>query len=233
MTGAGSHHRPPFRSRRRRRGHFVNTRGRMTRTFQALDRTDLEEIRHLALVELDRFLNAAGFPPGEYRRYVDRLIAVCVAQGTAQHLLDLHETSQFDNEVFISHDKIKAKGLRVLADGRVINGIKDIDVWFFFRRDDGLPIPNARHCRKSETAELQSLGERRLDFMKKGIAAGVLKEAGPGDPRDSIRAYLRTTAHGRRFLSRKSMVGLYPEAIFDQVVWATRRLTRGWSGPVG
>src|SRR3989442_12478075 len=123
----------------------------MSRIFQSLSRSDLEELREHALTELDRFLTRAGDPAGKFRRYEHRLIAICLGQGTAQHFVDLQAPSVFDNEVVVSSEKIAAKSHKVLPSGQVISGIKDIDVWFFFEHDDAVPIPNVRHCRKSVT----------------------------------------------------------------------------------
>ena len=175
---------------------------------------------------MDRFLNAAGTPPGKYSRYADRLIAICLAQGTAQHLVDhLNDSSAFDNEVFVSQTEIRDKGFRVLPNGRVIYGIKDIDVFFFFREDENLPLPNNRHLRKSVVADLRALGERRLDFMKKGISESILVKATGGHTHELARAYLRESLHGRRYLSKKSLIGLYPETVFCLPIWRTKHST--------
>lgn len=42
-----------------------------------------------------------GSPPGKYSRYTSRLIAICLAQGVAQHLVDLDVTDVYDNEVAV------------------------------------------------------------------------------------------------------------------------------------
>ena len=200
----------------------------MPRTFQKLEQDDMQEVRRHAFLELDRFLNVAGTPPGKYSRYADRLLAICLAQGAAQHLIDLEVgAAAFDNEVRVSLLEIRDKGLCVSPTGRVISGIKDVDVLFFFREDEDLPLTNNRHLRKSVVANLGSLGKRRLDFMKKGMAESILAKAESDHPRDTTRAYLRESRHGRRYLARKSLIGLYPEAIFCQPVWRTRRLASG------
>ena len=104
----------------------------MNRIFQRLSSNDLEKIREYALEELQRFLTYAGNPQGKYRRYENRLIAICLGQGAAQHFIDLQELSVFDNEVKLEQKKIQEKGYKVDSNGKVISGIKDIDVWFFF-----------------------------------------------------------------------------------------------------
>jgi hypothetical protein len=196
----------------------------MDRTFGRLDVANLHEVRHYTLSEVDRFLNVAGTPPGKYLRYADRLIGVCLAHGAAQHFVDLQSAGTFDNEVSVSRAEINRKGFRVLRNGRVINGINDLDVYFFFRQDEILPIPN-RYRRKSLMVNLEALGERRLDFMRKGIPESVLTQAASDHPRDIIRAYIQESHHGRHYLSKKSLIGLHPDALFGQLAWQTRRLT--------
>ena len=180
-------------------------------------------MRQLALLELDRFLFSAGSPPGKYARYKDRLIAICLAQGAAQHLVDLEVTDAYDNEVSVDETEVRKKGFRVLSDGRVVSGIKDVDVIFFFREDMRLPLPTNRHLRKSVVADLPILGRRRLDLMKKGVPEDMLAQEGDDHPRDVVRTYLRRSRHGLRYLSLKSMIGLHPEAIFCEPLWRTRR----------
>ncbi|CAA9465829.1 MAG: hypothetical protein AVDCRST_MAG05-38 [uncultured Rubrobacteraceae bacterium] len=108
-----------------------------TRTFRRPRPDDLREVRRLALSEMERFLYAAGSPPGKYSLYADRLVAICLAQGAAQHLVDLDAASAHDNEVRVDETGVRDKGLRVLPDGRVLSGVKDLDVVFFSGRTTG------------------------------------------------------------------------------------------------
>ncbi len=195
----------------------------MSRTFQNISRIDLQEIRDHSLRELASFLNHAGNPSGKFRCYANRLIAICLGQGTAQHFIDLQGFQSFDNHVTVSPEKILEKGHRVLASGQVISGIKDIDVWFFFEHEDAVPIPNRRHCKRSWPAHFKNLGKRDLDFMKKGVAGDLVNQIPGRNPIAIVRSYLQNTPHGRDYLSRKSLVGLYPDSVFQQLFWATRR----------
>ncbi|CAA9476350.1 MAG: hypothetical protein AVDCRST_MAG05-960 [uncultured Rubrobacteraceae bacterium] len=195
-----------------------------TRTFRRPHPEDLQEVRRLALSEMERILYAAGSPPGKYSLYADRLVAICLAQGAAPHLVELDAAGAYDNEVRVDEAEVRDKGLRVLPDGRVLSGVKDLDVVFFFREDGRLPLPTNRHLRKSVVAELPTLGRRRLDFMKKGVPEGMPAQTGGDRPRDVVRAYLRRSRHGSLYLSRKSVIGLHPPGIFDERIWATRRL---------
>jgi hypothetical protein len=147
------------------------------------------------------------------------LIAICLGQGAAQHFVDLQDLSVFDNEVLVSPEKIAAKGHNVLPSGQVISGIKDIDIWFFFEHDDAIPIPNIRHCRKSVTTHFRNIGERRLDFMKKGVSETLSRQITSPNPKVIVRSYLQSTEHGQRYLSRKSLVGLYPVSVFEHLFW--------------
>ena len=146
--------------------------------------------------------------------------------------MDLQDLSVFDNEVGVSPEKIAAKDHKVLPNGQVISGIKDIDVWFFFEHDDAVPIPNVRHCRKSVTTRLRNLDERRLDFMKKGGTETLISQVTSPNPKATVRSYLQGTMHGWCYLSRKSLVGLYPVSVFEHLFWATRRFTSTSSRPV-
>ena len=197
----------------------------MTRTFQSLFGSDLEEICAQARTELDRFLTRAGNPPSKFQGYAQRLIAICLAQGTAQQFVDLQAPSVFDNEVVVSAEKIAEKGHQVFPSGQVISGIKDIDVWFFFAQDDLVPIPSRQHCKKSVTTRFKNLGERRLDFMKKGVSETLITRITNPNPKAIVRSYLQDTEHGQRYLSKKSLVGLYPASVFSEIFWATRRWT--------
>lgn len=196
------------------------------RTFQPLDQTHLEEVRLFADEELRRFLEEAGTPRGKYGGYRDQLLTVCLVQGTAQHFADTHPELPVDHEVEVDQSEIDEKGYLVAPDGRVINGVKDIDVLFFFRHNAAVPIPNRTHCMKSVWRDLAQLGPRRLDFMKKGVRPDVLV---PGDRNDVVglvRHYVQETKHGRTYLSKKSVVGLHPKSVFGRPIWTSRRLRR-------
>lgn len=193
------------------------------RTFEPLAFNALTEIRECALPELERFITEAGDPPGKFRRYEPKLIAICLCQGAAQHFVDLQDAPDFDNTVLVPGNEVDEKGYQVLPSGRVISGVNDIDVWFFFEHDEAVPIPNRRHCMKSVTASFAGLGERRVDFLKKGVRPTVMEKARSLDRFEIIRSYMRNTPHGQQYLSRKSVVGLRPDEVFGQVLWRTLR----------
>jgi hypothetical protein len=194
------------------------------RTFDPLTFDVLQEIRGCALCERDRFITQAGKQPGKFRSYATKLIAICLCQGAAQHFVDLQEPTDLDNTVFVPQDKIDEKGYQVLPSGRVISGVNDIDVCIFFEHDDGVQIRNVGHCIKTDRAAFPGLGERRVDFLKKGIRRQVIENAKSLERFEIIRSYVRNTPHGQQHLSRKSVVGLYPDEVFGHVLWRTLRL---------
>ena len=191
----------------------------MNRIFRELSSNDLAEIREYALAELKRFLTDAGTPSGKYGRYENRLIAICLGQGAAQHFVDRQELSAFDNEVKVGKEKINEKGHKIDSNGKVISGIKDIDVWFFFEQDDDLKIPD-RYRIKSIQKDFENLGKRRIDFLRKGLIR-------KGSSRETVRSYLRGNNRGGNawwYLAQKSLIGLEPASLFEEILWATKRL---------
>ena len=196
-----------------------------TRTFEAIDEQDFLEVLDFSQQELSRFLEQAGTPAAKYRGYRDRLLAVCLVQGVAQHFLDTRPDLRTDHDVQVPQSKIDEKGYRVTLDGRVINGVKDIDVIFFFRHNPHAPIPNRNHCIKSTEHNLKRPGRRRLDFMKKGVRLDALGLGVDTELAHLVHCYLAQTDHGRCYLSKKSVVGLLPPEIFARPLWASRRLT--------
>jgi hypothetical protein len=193
------------------------------RTFEHIVSEDLREIARLSLEELNRFTTKAGKPPGKYAPYLERLIAVCLCQGAAQHYVDVQNSGGFENEVLVSTSEIREKGFQTVATGQVLSGVKDVDVVFFFEYYNPIPIPPRRHCLRRVYAELPSLGRRRIDFMKRTVLPEVICSAGVREPSAIVGSYIKHTAHGQ-FLGTKSVIGLYPENIMATAIWRTRRL---------
>jgi hypothetical protein len=197
----------------------------LIRTFQNLSIEDLREIAQYGLNEFERFIKQAGCPKGKYLRYRDRLIAGCLVQGAAQHYIDLLPLANFDNICIVGENEIFEKGYKVTPEGLALSGVKDIDLIIFFHQDPLCPIPTRRHCMKSFSIDLSSLGPRRFDVMKKGVKESVLINEATATPSSAVRAYLKYTDHGRNYLAVKSVIGLFPESVFGLVIWATRRIT--------
>lgn len=160
------------------------------RLYDTLGEAHLQLIQNYAEEELRRFLLLSGNPVGRYAIYKDRLVAICLCQGAALHFID------------------------------GTTGVKDIDVWFFFRDDDRQHIRNVGNMRYSINAKVGSFGLRKLDFLKKGISKKVTEQLDSDDPADVVTAYLlHAGTDSANWLRQKAVVGLYPKSIFGQVIW--------------
>lgn len=163
------------------------------RTYEKLGGDDLQEIRQYAIEELNRFLYKVGNPEGKYKVYKKKLIAICLCQGAAQHFLD----------------------------GKT--GIRDIDVWFFFEEDANVRIPDRRNMRCSKYKSLKNIGEKKIDFLKKGIKRDIVNMSKSKKPEDILRSYLQNAnTRTSQELAKRPAVGLYPDKIFGKVVWKGR-----------
>jgi len=160
------------------------------RTYEKLGRNDLQEMRHYALKELNRFYHQVGEPPGKYKVYMGKLIAICLCQGAAQHFVD----------------------------GKT--GIKDLDIWFFFKEDENVKIPDIKNMRYSVHVSLKNIGEKRIDYLKKSVERDVIDVSESKKPEDILRSYLQNAnTHTSKELAKKSIVGLYPDKIFGKIIW--------------
>lgn len=95
--------------------------------------------------------------------------------------------------------------------------LNDLDVWFFFREHDTVKLPSFRNLGKSLAGMFPVLGPKRIDFMKKTIPLGLVVG---GDILRTIQNFLskRGTLNSE-MLRTKPVIGLYPETIFDVVLW--------------
>lgn len=190
----------------------------------------LEIIKDSALDELYRFYNSVGTPPGKYRVYEDKLIGICICQGGAQHYLDNLDLNDFDHTAYVTQQEIKnlnkkAEGVIVTSEGVVKNGIKDLDVWFFFRPDAQVPIPHKRNLCKTIALELPGIGLVDIDFLKKMIKDETIQKAKNNTPSAIILSYLHNEETSTaRELSKKSVVMLYPDVLFGEPIWKVKRV---------
>jgi hypothetical protein len=188
-----------------------------TRHFGQVPDTFLSELVEVGLNEFKRVISTMSYPPGKYRTYEDKLIAICLLQGVAQHIIDIGQETVFDNRVDLTDEDIRCKGYKVLENGRVVSGIKDVDLCLFFRASQP-PLPR-KH--KAILYEFSGLGYRRVDLIKAGIGEGILTQASTGKRADIIRAYMKHARRGIDYWSRKSAVGIYPIEIHGQRIWKT------------
>jgi len=129
------------------------------------------------------------------RLYSQRLFAVALCQGAALHYLD----------------------------GK--NGVKDFDVWSFYRAADGRPFPYRRRGvadfgdpKFGTSDDSPEYVGRRVDLIGRSIKAKDFS-----DPIVVLRNYF---AQGKtetaRLLARKSAILIEPPALLGTVVWPVR-----------
>ncbi len=130
--------------------------------------------------------------PALGRLYADRLISVALCQGAALHYID----------------------------GQ--NGIKDFDVWTFFRAHPKRPFPYRRnvHCDFGDPKFGISLDRpgftgRRVDLIGRSIP----HKRGQS-PIEAIQDYLASSRNkSPRLLARKAVIILEPARLIGRVVW--------------
>ena len=194
----------------------------VNRVYHELTEDDLLIMKRVSLHELDRFINQSGNPPGKYRVFEDKLIAVCLCQGAAQHFVEAKRFEDYDKVETISSEKIDEKDYKVLSTGDVLSGVKDIDILFFFREDKSVKIPKRRFYNKNDFASFKVFGLRRFDLMKTTIMDEVISLTTDNSPSSQVRSYLINTKHGKEHLSKASVVGLFPDDLFGKILWKTK-----------
>jgi hypothetical protein len=125
------------------------------------------------------------------RLYAGRLLLLALCQGAALHYLD------------------------------GAHGVKDLDVWAFFR--DGPPKPFPWRARWTADFGPSHLGRspadagfagRRVDILGRSIAMP------PGEsPQGAVIAWLRGGTASAAHLRRRPMIGLFPDAFFLRSIW--------------
>jgi hypothetical protein len=130
--------------------------------------------------------------PETGRLYSRRLFAVALCQGAALHYLD----------------------------GK--NGIKDFDVWSFYRANPQRPYP-ARRVGKADfgspkfgtTNGSPQYAGRKVDLIGRSLSAKSFR-----DPVAVLQAYLRGRGtQSAKCLSEKAMVLIYPPELLGRIVW--------------
>lgn len=116
--------------------------------------------------------------------YSGRLIGICLCQGAASHYLD------------------------------PTVGIKDFDLWYFYREHPDVRIPHRARRRIPN-----GLKGRPIDSLRRAIPDHVVGRS-PDDPAATIMAYLRQRdTQTKRALLKKAVIGLHPDALFGKILW--------------
>lgn len=135
--------------------------------------------------------------------YRNRRILICLCQGGARH--------------FVHRDC----------------GIKDFDVWAFFRKSSQRPFPyrwhgkrDFGHSRFGRHPDAQGFQGRWVDVFGRSITCG--NEQRPGH---CIRQWLRRTAPSPREVAKSPVVVIHPEADIGKVIWNPRPGGKGVPEP--
>ena len=93
-------------------------------------------------------------------------------------------------------------------------GIKDFDIWHFYKEDRNIGFPYRAH----KTMENGYKG-RSVDFLKRAISTELVNSCSH-NPEKCIMEYLfEKNTNTKNLLLKKAIVGLFPEEIFGKVMW--------------
>ncbi|WP_461867123.1 hypothetical protein [Thermococcus sp.] len=151
------------------------------RLYTPLTKSDLEELRRLALREHEDFFRRN---PHLTRTYHNSLVGICLCQGAASHYLNLNV------------------------------GIKDFDIWHFYIESNITKFPYRAHKRY-----VNGYKDKPIDFLKRAIPKEICDSCS-NDPKQIITKYLlEKDTNTKRLLLKKAVIGLYPDEIFDEILW--------------
>lgn len=144
----------------------------------------------------------------------------------AQHFVENQSIKEYDYIDYVDSNEIEQKGYKICNDGQVLSGIKDVDIWFFFEEDKNVKIPDIKNMKKTIVEDLPEIGRKKIDFMKKAVG----KKSDGFDssmPKESVIKYITARGTGTsKHLKRKSIIGLYPEYISGEILWAVKRVKK-------
>ncbi len=134
-------------------------------------------------------------------RFSDLLLAITLCQGAANHYAVCNALA------------------RRYFDPRK-NGVKDFGVWFFFRKEDGRTF-NPRWLQPRDLGKTKFGSNpnepryqgRRVDFL------GCSIDGNPNAIEASIVRWLRKGSRSPGELSKKAVIGLYPNTVLGRVIW--------------
>lgn len=138
--------------------------------------------------------------PGLAELYRDRLLSVTLCQGAALHFLD---------------DR---------------NGVKDFDVWTFYKTHPKRPFPPRRNVHRDFGDPRFGVLPKRPEF--KGRPVDLIGRSIPCrrgmTPIQAVREYLTTSrADSPRLLAKKAVVILEPEDKVGTIVWPVAQARSG------
>ena len=166
---------------------------------EVIDRNDLMLLKDFALGFLRNNTYCAKFQ--------DLLLCITLCQGAANH----YAICQGYAKRYFDSTKI---------------GVKDFDIWFFFRKEEGR-IFNPRWIEKKDmgyTKFGRNPGDvgfrgRRMDFIGRSITFGKM------DIEGTVRRWVQSAGGASpKSLLQKAVVGLYPHEVLGKVIWINPEL---------
>ena len=115
--------------------------------------------------------------------YGNNLVAICLCQGAASHYLN------------------------------PTVGVKDIDIWLFYKDCPGVNFP-ARSRKRDDNAYMG----KPIDWLRRAIPAEMV-EASDNEAGLAMRAYIEKRNINKWQLLKKAIIGLYPEQILGEIIW--------------
>ena len=155
---------------------------------------ETHHLRRLAKIAISELEGLFHRNPKTSELYRNRLMLICLCQGGARHL--------------VHRDR----------------GIKDFDVWAFFRENPEKAFPyrwhgkrDFGHSRFGRHPNAGGYQGRWVDVFGRSIAC-----ADGQRPEDCVRRWLRRTARSPREIAKSPVVVIHPEADIGKVIWDPR-----------
>jgi len=174
----------------------------MKNTIYSQQIMEIGDMKKLQKISLD-YLNRNSY----MRKFKHLLLSITLCQGAANH-----------------YAVCQGKAKKYYDPKR--NGLKDIDIWFFFGKDKELNF-NCRWIGHSDFGpskfgknpqDTYFLG-RRIDFLGRSI------EKKRQESKENIIEWLRRgNAGSPKLLAQKVIVGLYPKNLFNEFLWINKKL---------
>lgn len=157
------------------------------RSYEPIADDDLKRLVQLVLNKLKEIFARAKVAS----LYQDRLLALTLCQGAAQHYIDKR------------------------------NGVKDIDVWAFFKAGPGQPFPVRTHWSADFGTSHLGRGEKDPSFVGRRI--DIVGRSIPIDENETveaaIRRWLERGSGSPWYISQCPVIGLHPSSLFGRKIW--------------
>lgn len=163
----------------------------MAEVIRSFEPFALTDLKRLADIAYSWLEDVFSRRPDTCGRYKDRLLMIALCQGGAQHFID----SQ--------------------------HGVKDLDVWAFFREHPEKPFPyrtvwhrdfGPSHFGRHPADE--GYTGRRVDLIGRSIKASATEE-----PQVALRRWLVGGSESAKELANRPVIGLVPSNLMGTAVW--------------